>query len=163
MESKNKNIFSLSKYSLVFKYLPDMTFFIQSLTFPGLNVGFVDHITRFSNVPIPGDSIQYDDLVCNIILDEDWKTIQKLNEWMVNNNKRDDDKQYNNEEATSTATLLLSTNNNTNNLKIEFEGIFPLDLGGFELAYNESNDGTPTVFSAIFKFQRWNIVDNLNG
>ena len=158
MEPTNKNLFSLSKAQMVFERLPHMTFFLQSITLPGLNTGFVEFNTAFSNVPIPGDSIQYDDLTCNFLLDEELETIKEIKQWMINNNKRDNHEQYNHAAAVDTATIFLNTNNNTKNIKIEFEGIFPVDLGSFELAYNEMDDSEPIIVTTMFKFQRWDFV-----
>ena len=157
-EPKNKNLLAQSKYEMVFSRLPHVKFFLQSFTFPGLNTGSIEFNTAFSNVPLPGDSIQYEDLSCNVLLDEDMFVYSEVHDWMIANNKRDNSEQYNRESEVDTASIYINTNNNTKNIKVDFTGIFPVDLGSFEPTFSESDDYEPVVLSIMFKFQKLDII-----
>jgi len=157
-EPKNKNLLASSKYELVFSRLPHVKFFLQSFTFPGLNVGAIEYNTAFSNIPLSGDSIQYEDLACNVLLDEDMYVYSEVHNWMIENSKRDNYEQFNINTELDTASIYINTNNNTKNIKVDFTGIFPVDLGSFEPTFSETDDYEPIVISIMFKFQKLDIT-----
>lgn len=71
---------------LIFKFsvarLPLTTFFIQSVSLPGISMGDARQANPFRQIPIPGTHLDYDDLMINYKVDEKLKNYKEIHDWM---------------------------------------------------------------------------------
>lgn len=71
-----------TKFRITFNYLPGMTFFCQSVNFPGVSVTEVVRNTPFVDLFVPGDKLVYDTLNITFLVDEEMKAWTEIHDWM---------------------------------------------------------------------------------
>ena len=67
------------------KHYPNLEFFCQSISHPGMQMSSVETPFRKVAVPFPGDTLVFGDLSCQIILDEDMNSYTEMFNWMRRN------------------------------------------------------------------------------
>ena len=53
------------------KHYPNLEFFCQSVSHPGMTMSAVETPFRKAAIPLPGDTLVFGELSCQLILDED--------------------------------------------------------------------------------------------
>jgi hypothetical protein len=132
--SPNGFMFSVTK-------LPDISFFCQQVNLPGLTLGDPEYANPFTKQPIPGETLTYDTLEINFLIDNEMKNYKYLYNWIIalgfpndyeqyrafvqadNNNYSELAKNY------SDATLSILTGNNNIAQQIQFVDLFPVTIG----------------------------------
>lgn len=157
----NKNYLQPTGFKFVInrQNYSNLEYFAQSVTHPGASVNPVSLPTaRVTAVPLAGDKITYGDLQLEVILDEDMKGYQELQNWLertVNDGHVD--------EATDTKlatysdiTVLILTSHNNNNVKIKYKDCIPTDIGSITMASNTADVVYPT-YQVSFRFSSFEI------
>lgn len=132
--SPNGFMFSVTK-------LPDISFFCQQVNLPGITLGDPEYANPFTKQPIPGETLTYDTLEINFLIDNEMKNYKYLYNWIIalgfpneyeqyrafvqadNNNYSELAKNY------SDATLSILTGNNNIAQQIQFVDLFPITIG----------------------------------
>ncbi len=132
--SPNGFMFSVTK-------LPDISFFCQQVNLPGITLGDPEYANPFTKQPIPGETLTYDTLEINFLIDNEMKNYKYLYNWIIalgfpneyeqyrafvqsdNNNYSELAKNY------SDATLSILTGNNNIAQQIQFVDLFPVTIG----------------------------------
>jgi len=145
----NKNMLSPVGFSFHIKKLPEMNFFVQSVTLPGIQIGVFDQPTPFKVVPRYGDHIQYGDLIVNFKINEDMGNYIEIFNWMTAISFPDTFDQYKNAaendkllvgEGLETDGYLMITSSAMNpNMRIDIEDLFPVALSDVTFDSRDTN------------------------
>jgi len=144
----NKSFLSNNKYQFVIERLPNLVFFLQSITLPSISLGTVVTANPMVQLVTPSNLLSFGTLSINYILDENMQSWFEIYNWMVNlGNPESSDKIGNLtpvpgklNSITSDASLLVKTNSNNANIKFTFFDIFPTDLGEVTFISSEGQD-----------------------
>jgi len=154
--SPNGFNFSISK-------APNITFFCQQAVIPGIMLGDPTFSTPFSTQPLPGETLQYDPLIVEFLIDEQMLNYNMIYNWIValgfpesyqqyTTLLENDDTQYDElAQNYSDATLQVLDSNNNPIRSVTFYDVFPTSLE--TLTFASTNEGVNYLIgSATFKF-----------
>lgn len=116
---------SIHHWKMIFDGIPEVEFYLKSVTLPGISVPSTDASLPTYSMPLPGRRVEYDPITIVYSLDENWITWKSLYDWI---NGFATDQGYirqENQSDTMTALLLPLDNHNTIIGQIEFGGVFP--------------------------------------
>jgi hypothetical protein len=121
--------------------LPELNFFAQSVNLPGITLGSPEFGNPFQVQPIPGESLTYDQLTVQFLIDETMTNYQAIYNWIVALGFPNDYEQYTtfvstdnrgitSELATnySDATLQILSGNNQIVKTVQFIDLFPIAI-----------------------------------
>ena len=161
--SPNGFLFSVQK-------LPSLNFFCQQVNLPGIMLGAPEFGNPFHTSPIPGDSLTYDQLTVQFLVDETMTNYKSIYNWLValgfpNSYDQyisfinDDDRGITSELAKnySDATLQILGPNNTAIQTVEFHDLFPVALDS--LVFQSTNqDVNYLVGNATFRYGYYKFI-----
>lgn len=144
----NKSFLSNNKYEFVINRLPNLVFFLQGINIPNISLGTTITQTPFVQIPKPSNTLTFEPLNINYIIDEDMKSWFELYTWMTNLGNPESLNKLGiltnfpgkNNSVTSDATLFVKTNSNNLNIKFTFYDIFPTELNGVQLTSTEGQE-----------------------
>lgn len=143
--------------------LPDITFFCQSANLPGIILGEPTFATPFSTQPIPGDTLSYEPLELQFLVDENMQNYRILYNWIVAlgfpesyeqyiNLKNNDNIGYSDLATNySDATLQILDSNNQAIQTVQFYDVFPTNISSLQFA-STNEDVQYLVGNVTFKF-----------
>lgn len=79
----NKNFLSPLGFKFQINKLPDTNFFVQSVTIPGVNVGYIDRPSPFAKIPTVGDQMTFEDLSVTFRVNETMSNYIEIFNWLV--------------------------------------------------------------------------------
>jgi hypothetical protein len=159
------NINPLSPNGFLFNIikLPSLSFFCQSVNLPGITLGAPEFGNPFNIAPIPGETLTYDQLTVQFLIDENMANYQAIYNWIValgfpesydqyvtfvdgdTNNYSELAKNY------SDATLQILTANNVTTRTVQFIDLFPTSLDSLQFA-GTNNDVQYLIGNATFRY-----------
>lgn len=147
-QPENPNLLYGNRYKMTFLKLPNVAFFTQTFTFPGVSLGETMHPTPWRDMPIPGEKLIYEPLVLNFLLDEDLANYLSVHDWLREIGAPDDveNRFTKTDDLTSTMSLFFLTNAGVPNKKFNFYGCFPTNVSSVPLNYT---DGQTPAFADI--------------
>ena len=86
----NFNYLQPTSFKLVVdrKNFPNLEFFAQQITHPGLIMPAAElPVRRMQSIPFPGESLTINELSATILLDEDLKSYNEMYEWIRRNQR----------------------------------------------------------------------------
>jgi hypothetical protein len=149
--------------------LPDITFFSQQVNLPGITLGEPSFSTPFSTQPVPGDTLQYEPLNLQFLVDENMANYKILYNWIVALGFPESYEQYiahNSLDTTaygelaknySDATLQILDSNNQSIQTIQFYDVFPTTIESMSFA-STNDDVNYVVGNVTFKFGWYKIL-----
>lgn len=165
---ENLNPLSPIGFQLQIEKLPDLTFFAQEVNLPGITLGEPEFGTPFARVPIPGETLTYDQLSITFLVDEEMANYRAIYNWIVALGFPEGYNQYLNLKATenielyselasnySDASLLILNNSNLLTKQANIKDMFPVALDGLTFQSTLS-DQQYLVGRASFKFSYYN-------
>jgi hypothetical protein len=166
---QNINPLSPVGYQFNVTKLPDLSFFAQEVNLPGITLGEPEFGTPFARIPIPGETLQYEQLQLTFLVDEGMKNYRSIYNWMIALGfpqsydqyitlASDDTVNYS-ELATnySDATLLILNNNNMANQVVSFKDVFPVALDSLQFSSTQ-NDVQYLMGRVSFRFSYYNFL-----
>lgn len=155
--SPNGFMFTVSK-------LPELNFFCQQVTLPGITLGAPEFGTPFSVAPIPGETLTYDQLQVQFLVDSNMDNYRAIYNWIIALGFPQGYSQYTSffnaaEEITtsdlaknySEGSLLVLGPNNTAVRTIQFTDMFPISLESLVFA-STNNDVQYLIGNATFRY-----------
>lgn len=142
-EITNKNMLSPLGFSFNIQRLPNMNFFVQSVTLPGVTLQTIEVPSPLKNIPFPGDKIDYSELEVSFKIDEDMNNYIEVFEWIRALGFPDSQDQYRTLENQpsytgggiySDATLTILSSAMNPNIWIEITDLFPVSLSPIEMS-----------------------------
>ena len=144
------------KLSIDRKNYPNLEFFCQAFTHPGMIMNSVEvPYQRITGVPFIGDKLTFNEMQANIILDEDMKAYDEMYSWMRRNLDIEHvvpTQRINNQPpAMADITLsILSSHNNTTKT-IRYVDSIPVSLT--DIQFESTTGGESFIsFGASFRF-----------
>jgi hypothetical protein len=138
----NRNYLSPVGYRFTLKRAPNVEFFVQRLSLPGLTLPVVDRPTPFVRIPEPGDHLDFNQLSVTFKVNEDLDNYLEVFNWMVAMGKPekfeqytfDPKKSYNNTKETlkSDITINILTSAMNGNFEVTCRDCFPISLSELE-------------------------------
>lgn len=147
-EITNKNMLSPVGFSFNIQRLPNMNFFVQSVTLPGITASTTEQISPLRAIPIPGDKIEYSELEVTFKIDESMNNYIEVFNWIralgfPDNNDQykalEDQPSYTGGGIYSDATLTILSSAMNPNIKIEITDLFPVSLTPIEMNSTQSD------------------------
>lgn len=147
---------------------PNLEFFCQSVTHPGMLMSAVEMpFRKVAGVPFPGDKLTFNELSCNIILDENMKGYDEMFKWIRRLLDTDIDYRVSSTQkagatmqepptyADITLSILSSHNNTTK--KVRYIDAVPVALG--DINFESTASGTEFItYNASFRFNYFELV-----
>lgn len=163
----NTNFLSPVGFRFEIKRLPKTNFFIQSVQLPGVTLGEVTVPTPFTNLPIPGDKIQFNELSITFRVDEDLGNYKELYNWMRAMSRVDnfDESSAWRKELTpweedrvfSDATLIFLNSAMNSNIEVKFTDCYCSSLTDLQLS-TVSQDIDYIECTASFKYRKFDFI-----
>ena len=166
----NPNFLQPNKFQLNFARSPNVQYFCQSLSVPGISMSEVPQMTPFVDIYVPGEKAIYDLLNITFLVDEELKSWVEIHDWIramtfpkefAEDGKLDRLNKYTTHVQTKTpqysdATVTLLSSSNTPYYKFKFYGVFPTTLSTFIMSATDSPDTVVTA-DATFRYMYYDI------
>ncbi len=134
------NQLNVVSFETNFTRLPNVNFFCQRINIPSMSLGLATQATPFSDTPLIGDKITFEQLTLSFIVNEDLSNYLELYNWLISLGFSDDHDQFNlsnsvnpDENLRSDMNIIINTNKSNPNYSITFRDAFPVSLGSIEL------------------------------
>lgn len=166
--TQNKNPLSPLGFRFLIEKLPNVEYFVNTVSLPAVSTTFVEQPNPLGNrLVVPSGRLNYETLTIGFIVDEDMENYRELHNWLLDSTHVDNQERF----AASTvrgqihgqgtafysdASLIIMTSNQNPNLEVVFENIAPLDISTLEFKTNDT-DVTYLEASATFVFRRYKI------
>tara|TARA_Y100001956_G_scaffold56876_1_gene55900 strand:+ start:515 stop:1036 length:522 start_codon:yes stop_codon:yes gene_type:complete len=155
------NYLSAVSFDTNFARIPKTSFTCTSVSIPSLALGITNYASLFSDLPIEGDKINFEQLSISFIVNEDFSNYIEVFNWITSIGFPDSFDQFSLKDSlaqsTSTNTLrsdmniIVNTNKSNPNYNILFKDAFPTSLGNIDFnAGSASID--PIIVQATFAF-----------
>ena len=82
-EPINKSYLSNNKFDFVLDRLPNFTYFVQSVTLPGLILESSSVPSPYTKLSVPGNQLNFNPVSLTFLVDEDMKAWYELYNWIV--------------------------------------------------------------------------------
>lgn len=138
----NRNYLSPVGYRFTLKRAPNVEFFVQRVSLPGLSLPVVDRPTPFVRIPEPGDHLEFNQLSVTFKVNEDLDNYLEVFNWMIALGKPEKFEQYtfdprqsfNDPKATvkSDITINILTSAMNSNFEVTCRDCFPVSLSELE-------------------------------
>ena len=160
----NKNFLSPLGFKFTLARAPNLSFNIQDITLPGLQLGEFDQPTPFVAIPV-ASHITYNPLSISFRVGEDLDDYLEIYNWMVGLGAPQSFDQYkalatakpgNSETTYSDITLLIMNSAMRPNIKVTFYDAFPISLGDLEFNTTDA-DVNYIQCNAQFRYLRYDI------
>ena len=144
----NKNMLSPVGFAFNLHRAPDIEFFVQNVTLPGITLGVVEQPNPFISVPIPGDHITYSEMDLTFKINEDMSNYLEIIDWVTALGFPDKFEQYkeiadkskfSGEGIYSDATLMILSSSMNPVVQIEIIDMFPVSLSPLEMNTQDTN------------------------
>jgi len=166
----NLNFLSPLKFSFKISKLPNVNFFIQGVTLPTISISPVMSPSPFVKLPMPGDHIDFGELLISFRVDEDMKNYLEIFNWITalgfpkdfNQYKalHDVDRRFNprsTDGIMSDGILIIMNSNARSNKQVTFYNMFPTTLTDLTFDTRQSDvDYLETTVS--FAYERFDIT-----
>jgi len=176
---------SPTQFRFLINQLPKVEFFTTAASIPSITLGDTVMPTRFKEIPMMGDMLDYEPLTITFLVDEYLENYTSLHEWMTSIGFPENHEQFstfrgvtsNTPVATkgnsrdigdvqpsttargvfSDATLTILSNKNNPIAEARFEDIYPTNLGALEFNQNATDVDYITV-TATFAYKIYKII-----
>lgn len=164
------NFLSPLIFRLQLKRTPNLTYFVQNVNLPGIHINPTQgHPNPFTNIPYPGDHVDFDELTVNFKVQENMADWLEIYNWMIGIGFPENHAQYaaidnalpgSGDEVKSDISLVVMNSERIPKFNIIFRDAFPITLSSiiFDQAQSDVNYATA---ACTFKYTLYEF-DNLN-
>jgi len=156
--TKNFNYLQPTSFKLVLDRAnyPNLEFFCQSVTHPGMLMTAAElPFRKIQAVPFPGDTLTFNELSANIILDEDMQGYTEMFKWirrLLDTPHRNTlDRTANIPASYADIVLHILSSHNNSTKHIQYKDCVPTSLGDIQFESTSTGD-TFITFNASFRF-----------
>lgn len=125
----NINFLSQTGFRFTLTRAPNINYFCQSATLPGISLEIVQQTNPFNMIPLGGTKLSHEPIEIKFKVDEDLANYLEIHDWMnsisIPEKYADYDKEYRTD-----ATLTILTSHKNPNLQVKFRDVFPIALSG---------------------------------
>lgn len=157
----NFNFLNPVEFHFTVNRLPNVEFYIQSVSLPDISSGFTTQVTPFKTLYSHGDKLEFGDLQMTVIVDENLSSYLDVWQWLIALTKPEGFDQYATLASSdlglySDATLTIMNSNKNANIEVRFKDMFPVSVGNIDLATTQT-DVTPPTVAMTFKYSSYDI------
>lgn len=164
----NQNFLHPNKFNLTFSRVPNIQFFCQAVSVPGISMGEIPVTTPFVEKYSPGEKAMYDQLNVTFAIDEEMRSWIEIHDWIRAMTFPETFEQYQQlprlskqipnpkTPQFSDATLTIYSSSFTPYYRFKFVDVFPVSLASFMLATQDTPDNVLTS-DASFRFTYYTI------
>jgi hypothetical protein len=166
----NPNFLQPNKFALNFSRVPNVQYFCQSVSVPGVSTSEIPRNNPFVDLYSPGEKLIYDIMNVTFYVDEELKAWLEIHDWLramtfptdfaeyKNLSNLNDFTRYKQTKTPqfSDGSLTLLSSSNKPKYKFNFIDLFPISLSSFVVS---TSDGPDTIISAdaSFRFAYYNV------
>lgn len=138
--------------------LPNVEFFTQQTSVPGVSVSPIPVPTRFNNTYHYGDEVEYSDLELTFIVDEQMENYREIFNWMIPANFPNNHEQYRSikDNLYSDISVIILNSKKNPSIKFNYRNCFPIGLSDVSLTTTDEDVTYPQV-TATFKYDTFDI------
>jgi hypothetical protein len=157
---QNRNLLSPTGFQLLIARMPNVEFFVQDVTIPGVEAPDVSQPNPLVQIKHQADQLTFSQLSVTLSLDEDLKTWEELFKWKLGlafpNSSQEhkdlvDKKTLPPDGIFSDMTIIVETNQHNANLVFTFKDAFPLSISQFTFT-SRSDSIRPLEFTVNFSY-----------
>jgi len=167
----NPNPLQPNKFLLSFGRAPNMQYFCQNVSVPGISLSEIMINNPFVDIHAPGEKAIYDLLNVTFIVDEEMKAWFEIHDWIRAMTFPTEYEEYQklgqlNKMAGlkltrtpqySDATITLLSSSNLPYYRFKFHDCFPTSISSFVMAATDSPDGGAMTADATFRYSYYDI------
>ena len=164
----NRNFLSPAGFNFTITKTPKVSFFCSSASIPEITFDTNTQPTYLKNIDIPGEKLEYQDLMVRFLVDEDLKNYMAIHNWMTGigypetlgdfktETTADDGSRDMNQQFSDGSLSILNSQFRTNAI-VKFKDLFPVSLTSLEFDTSVTDIQYFTA-QANFKYLVYNIV-----
>ncbi len=170
---ENRNFLSSVGFKFTLNRAPKVAFFSNSANIPAITLGVAIQPNYTTDIPIPGDKMEFEDFTLRFLVDENLENYMELQNWMrglgfpeslqeiydwQNSNESFEQPYKSDMNLYSDGTLLVLNSNKNFNFNVVFRSMFPYQLS--TLQFDATNQDEEYFTAEVsFKYLMYNIVD----
>ena len=142
--TENINNFIPTGFRLVLEKIPNVTYFCQAASLPGLSMGQATLVNPFRDVPVAGDKAQFNELRIRFIIDEELRNWTEIYDWIIGLTYPESSDQYAELKKTgdgygslsglySDANLFILSSHKNVQYNVTFTNVFPTTLTDIDM------------------------------
>ena len=146
---------------------PEVNYFVQSATLPGISISAIDVPTALKTIAIAGDEVNFEELSIKFIVDENMKNWLSIYDWIIGLGFPTPEGQAKYaklaiaSELTTDATLTVLTSNMNPQINFRFRECFPLSLSS--IAFDSGGTDIDYVTADVsFRYDVYTVENLLN-
>ena len=175
---------SPTQFKFQIQKLPKVEYFTTACNIPGISLNATVQPTPLADIPLPGDTISFNDLEITFLVDENLENYREIHGWMYGigfpkaRTQFESFRQQNSDafptssgtkgEATNPgtptsvsatygdATLIITSSKNNPLVEVRFSDIYPVSLGAIQFNQQES-DVTYLTTTCTFSYKLYEI------
>lgn len=144
----NYNTSTSASFILIVPEHEHLNYFVQRTSLPGMRESAVQGNFANNSYRVPGETIEYDTLTLDILVDENYNNVVSLQNWLIESKSKE--KAY--ARRLRDITLIIKNRNGANALEFTFYGAFPVDIGAISLD-STLNDVEIPICNVTFEYQ----------
>lgn len=155
------NQLNVVSFQTNFTRLPNVNFFCQKVNIPSISIGLAQQTTPFSDSPVEGDKLVFDQMTMTFYVNEDLSNYMEVYNWLISMGFPDNHGQFDLKDSVvnlgsgqtirSDMNIVLETNKSNPNYNVVFKDAFPVTLGSIELDA-AATSLEPIVVDATFAY-----------
>lgn len=156
--NEHLNLIGDNNFHFEIRELPRVSLFAQNFSVPGINLGRAARATSNVDYHVPGDKIEYEDLVVTFLVDEYMHNFIEIFNWMValgypekTNQFKKLNEHYTPYTETSDIVMTATTNKFNPHTRIHFVDCFPTDLNPIDFS-NAEDTVNPILSTVMFEY-----------
>ena len=169
----NPNFLQPNKFQLNFARSPNVQYFCQSLSVPGISMSEVPQMTPFVDIYVPGEKAIYDLLNITFLVDEELKSWVEIHDWIRAMTFPKEFAEYQNlgnlnrqtsaalastrKPQYSDASIIILSSSNTPYYRYKLYDCFPTSLSTFVMSTTDSPD-TAITADATFRYSYFDVA-----
>ena len=146
---------------------PEVNYFCQSATLPGISISAIDVPTALKTIAIAGDEVNFEELTIKFIVDENMKNWLAIYDWIIGLGFPTEEGQAKykklaeSAELTTDAVLTILTSNMNPQINFRFNECFPLSLSS--IAFDSGGTDIEYVTADVsFRYDVYTVENLLN-
>lgn len=164
----NPNFLQPNKFQLSFSRSPNLQYFCQAVSVPGISLSEIPRQTPFVDLYSPGEKAIYDVFNVTFLVDEEMKSWLDIHDWIRALTFPKEFQEYRDLERMSKytgnverpqysdAVLTILSSANTPTIRFKLYDCFPTSISAFVLSSQESPDNIITA-DATFRFAYYDV------
>lgn len=144
-----QNFLSPIGFRFTIKRLPNVEFFVQGATVPGISMSPTLSATPFKTLRFAGDKLEHETFTITVRLDEYMQSYNEIFNWMIGLTKPDSFDQFKNLKNSdnglySDASLIILDSKGNPGIEVHYKDVFPVSLSSinFDATQTDVNYAT---------------------